>query len=124
MDPSERPGEEEVTRSDIEAVAATRAELGAAYEPDLLEAFADRVEHTIDERVERRLRARDREQALASRGGKQQLALGIVSVVACIPLVLALGLNGAMAPLVISLLAIAAINAAHASAVNGPRRPG
>ena len=47
-------------------------------------------------------------------GGQRQLALGIVSLVACIPICITLGVTGEFAALLVALLGIVAVNYAHA----------
>ena len=107
----ERPLE----HGDIEALAATRAELGKEYEPALLEAFADRVEATIERRVGEALHEARRGSAMERRMAGQQLALGIVSLVAAIPVSIVLGVNGQGFALLITLAAIVLVNFAHAA---------
>lgn len=46
--------------------------------------------------------------------GARQLALGIVSLVAFIPISIALGVNDQLMPLLITLLGIVGVNLAHA----------
>lgn len=126
---------EGVSRSDIEALGATRAELGSDYEPALLDNFADRVEAAIDARVAAEVARRQSGQQPSQyhsqtphgqgmvplqpgpapvRGGGQQLALGIVSLVSFIPISITLGVNGQFLALVITLFAIVGVNVAHA----------
>lgn len=125
---------EGVGRSDIEALAATRTDLGADYEPALLDNFADKVEAAIDARVAAEL-GRRRPQGgeyhfqtgqghgmvpvqhgpPPVRGGGQQLALGIVSMVAFIPISIVLGIHGQFLPLLITLFSIVGVNVAHSN---------
>ncbi|MCC2594700.1 hypothetical protein LKO27_14955 [Tessaracoccus sp. OS52] len=115
---------EGVARSDIEALGATRKELGSDYEPALLDNFADKVEKAIDARVSAELSRRGQQNAYGvapgrhgqppARGGGQQLALGIVSLVSFIPIGIVLGLNGAVFPLLVVMASIVAVNYAHA----------
>lgn len=101
-------------RSDIEALAATRAELGAEYEPALLDAFADRVEAAIDQRVTGALRSASAGGAMERRYAGQQLALAIVSLVAAIPISIVLGVTDHFAALLVAWFGIVAVNVAHA----------
>lgn len=129
------PGEEGVSRSDIEALGATRSDLGSDYEPALLDNFADKVEAAIDARVSAELARRGGQQPgqyqfqdshgkgmvpvhpspPPVRGAGQQLALGIVSLVAFIPISIVLGVNGQFLPLVVTLFSIVAVNFAHSN---------
>jgi hypothetical protein len=107
---------DELEPTEIEAALETRRELGARYDAELVEGFAERIERAVQDRTATELARRQRADAATSAAGIRQLALGIVSLVACIPLALALGLNGEVGALVIVLSAIVAVNWAHAMA--------
>ena len=78
--------DDELERRDYEALLATRRELGPDYEAALVESFAERVQRAVE--------ARSQSEALTvrqdrddERGDRQrQLALGIVSLGASIPI--------------------------------------
>ena len=106
--------DDELERSEIEAVLETRRELGQQYDAALVDGFAERIERAVEERVSDELATRKRADAIVASAGPRQLALGIISLVACIPICIPLGLQGQYAALVIALLAIVAINYAHA----------
>jgi hypothetical protein len=106
--------DEELERSEIEAVLATRRELGQQYDAVLVDGFAERIERAVEDRVAAELSHRARSQSAVTFGGQRQLALAIVSLVACIPICIPLGLQGELGPLLIALLAIVAVNYAHA----------
>lgn len=105
---------DDLERSEIEALAATRAELGPEYEPALLESFADKVEAAIEQRVGHALAQSRRGGAMERRLAGQQLALGIVSLVAAIPISIVLGVQGELLALLIAWAGIVAVNWAHA----------
>ena len=107
-------GEEELERSEIEAVLETRRELGASYDAALVDAFADRIERAVEKRTADALYSRDLRRMQADSGGKRQLALGIVSTVAAIPISITLGATDNLAALVVSWAGIVGVNAAHA----------
>ena len=139
--PSAGEPKDEINRSDIEALGATRSDLGSDYEPALLDNFADKVEAAIDARVSAELARRGGQQQPVGqyqfqdrhghgmvplhagpppvRGGGQQLALGIVSLVAFIPISIVLGIHGQFLPLVITLFSIVAVNFAHYNLYKG-----
>jgi len=48
----------ELSRDELEATLRARGELGRDREPDVIDAFLDRVERNIDARVDARLQAR------------------------------------------------------------------
>ncbi|MGI8646072.1 MAG: hypothetical protein ACR2JD_07120 [Nocardioides sp.] len=106
--------EEELERTEIEAVLETRRELGLQYDAALVDGFADRIERALDKRVSEELVQRKRADAAVASAGPRQLALGIISLVACIPISIPLGLQGQYPALLIVLLAIVAVNYAHA----------
>ena len=124
MHSGQRGPDEGISRSDIEALGATRSELGSDYEGALLDSFADRVERTIDERVNRELARRSGygghqvpqayRQPQPSSGSGMQLALGIVSLAAFIPISIVLGVTGSGFALIVTLAAILGVNVAHA----------
>ena len=110
-----------VERQEVEAFLETRRELGPAYEREIVDAFAERIESAVaaqaGERVEDVRRRRDDE-----RGDRQrQLALGIVSLVAGIPITAISTAMVDLPGLVVSWLGIVGVNAAHAAAINGRR---
>jgi hypothetical protein len=113
-------GPDDLERSEIEALGATRAELGRDYEPALLDAFADRVEAAVDRRIAAAVEAARPDHSLTRRLAGQQLALGIVSLVAAIPISIVLGIQDEIVALLIAWMGIVAVNFAHA--IQGRRR--
>jgi hypothetical protein len=107
-------GQQPLEHGDIQALAAARAELGRDYEPALLDAFAERVEATIEQRVGEALAHARRGSGMERRMAGQQLALGIISLVATIPIAIVLGIHDKGLALLITLTAIVAVNYAHA----------
>ncbi len=105
--------EDGVERSEIEALGAARAELGSDYEAALLDAFADKVEAAVSQRLAA-ARPAIPDPALAGRLAGQQLALGIVSLMAAIPISIVLGLNNQLLELLICWAGIVGVNWAHA----------
>ncbi|MDZ5662059.1 hypothetical protein SFC79_09825 [Nocardioides sp. S-58] len=106
--------EDELSRSDIEAALATRRELGARYDAELVDGFAERVERTVERRVAEQVAIQQRRTSAVAGAGARQLALGIVSLVAFIPISIALGVNGQFLALLVTLAGIVAVNVAHA----------
>jgi hypothetical protein len=112
------PGEE-LERSEVEAVLETRRELGLRYDAELVDGFADRIEAEVDRRVGAELQSRQHAQAAHRSAGARQLALGIISMVAGIPitaisLAVPENLDLSVFSLMFSWGGIAAVNAAHA----------
>jgi hypothetical protein len=114
--------DDKLERQEVEAFLETRRELGPSYEREVVDAFAERIERAVDARVFHQAadlkRQRDDE-----RGDRQrQLALGIVSIGASIPITIPLAVTGHELALGIAWAGIAAVNAAHASVVNARHR--
>jgi hypothetical protein len=107
-------GGEQIGREDAEALLEVRRELGPSYDEALVDSFAERIERAVAERVEDQL-ARRREVARAAAGsGGRQLALGIVSMVAAIPISIVLGVTGNYAAMFVAWVGIVLVNMAHA----------
>lgn len=112
-------GEDELERSEMEAVLETRRELGSTYDAALVESFADRIEAAVAARAAHDLDRRGRTDRDRAAAGPRQLALGIVSVVAGIPITaitLAVPESGELSllSLVVSMGGIVSVNVAHA----------
>ncbi|WP_104106469.1 hypothetical protein [Nocardioides sp. 616] len=114
------PGEE-IEPTETEALLQTRHELGARYDAELVAGFAERIERAVQDRVGDELARRRRAEAAVAAAGPRQLALGILSIIACIPISIVLGVQGELPALVVVLAAIVAINWAHAA--TGRRLP-
>ena len=106
--------EHDLGHGDIEAALATRRELGARYDAELVDGFADRIERAVDRRVAEQVALAQRHTAAVADAGGRQLALGIVSLVAFIPISIALGLNDQFLALLVTLAGIVGVNLAHA----------
>ena len=113
--------EDEIERQDVQAWLETRRELGPTYDDALVSSFADRIEKVVERRVSGRTDGLDRADRLVAEAGKRQLVLGVVSLGAGIPITAISAALADLPGLGIAWLGIAAVNAAHAAAVNGPR---
>ena len=110
--------DEELDRSEVEAVLETRRELGSTYDAALVDSFGDRIERAVDARVAS-VRSSAPVHVNREAHAKRQLGLGVVSVVAGIPIAaitLAVPENGELSlfSLVVSWGGIVAVNVAHA----------
>ncbi|MBD8869521.1 hypothetical protein [Nocardioides donggukensis] len=114
-------GDEQVERGDLEALLAARQELGEAYEPALVDSFAERIERAVAERAESRVSLQAHRQQMEARAVQKQFALGVGSVVASIPISIVLGVTGQLVALLIAWVGIVVVNVAHAM-VARPRR--
>jgi protein-S-isoprenylcysteine O-methyltransferase Ste14 len=108
------PDPDDLDRSEIEAVIETRRELGSAYEPALVDSFVEKVESAIEARVDARLAERQRSEAMERRHSGQQLALGIVSLVAAIAITIPLAVTDHLPAVIVSWIGIAVVNMAYA----------
>ena len=117
-------GEEELERTEVEAVLETRRELGSTYDRALVDSFADRIERAVEERVDARLQRRGAEQRSGEGGRIRQFVLGIISVGVGVPITIVpmVAADNGLPAVVVAWLGIVGVNAAHAATVNGPRR--
>ncbi len=104
----------ELERSEVEAHLEARRELGLHYDAVLVDGFAERIERAVEARADERRAQVDRAQRLVAAAGGRQLALGIVSLVAMIPITIVLGLNGELVALLLAVAAVVSVNLAHA----------
>ena len=106
--------EDDLGPGEIEAALAARRELGARYDAELVDGFAERIERAVERRVADQVEIHQRRASAVAGAGGRQLALGIISLVACIPITIVLGLNGELLALLVALAAIVGVNFAHA----------
>ncbi len=106
--------QDDLGHGDIEAALETRRELGARYDAELVDGFAERIERAVERRAAERGELQQRRTAAVAGAGGRQLALGIISLVACIPITIVLGLNGELLALLLALAAVVGVNVAHA----------
>lgn len=108
-------GDDPVERRDIEALLATRRELGATYDAALVESFADRIERTLEDKVGSAVDTRRHREQMERRQMIFQFVLGSASMVAAIPISITLGVTGDYLALLIAWAGIVGVNVAHAS---------
>ena len=106
--------DDDLGHGDIEAALETRRELGARYDVELVEGFAERIERAVDRRVADQVALMQRRTSAVASAGPRQLALGIISLVAFIPISIVLGVNGEFLALLVTLIGIVGVNVAHA----------
>ena len=120
--------EEELERTEVEAVLETRRELGSTYDRALVDSFADRIERAVEERVDARMQRRGDEQRSGEGGRIRQFVLGIISCGVGVPITIVpvLAVDGnpiaGLTATAMGWVGIIGVNAAHAATVNGPRR--
>jgi hypothetical protein len=111
------PQDDGLERHDVEAVLETRRELGLRYDAVLVDGFADRIEKAVEKRVADELADRRNADRSRASAGPRQLALGIVSTVAGIPIsaiALAAGEGSGLPALLVSWAGLVGVNVAHA----------
>jgi hypothetical protein len=117
--------EESLDRSEIEAVLETRRELGPTYDAALVDSFADRIEAAVAARVADQVVSRQRLDKARASAGPRQLALGIVSAGAGIPITaISLAVGGGLtglAAMVVGWAGLVGINVAHEAQSRGGR---
>ena len=117
--------DDELHRSEVEAVLETRRELGPSYDAALVDSFADRVERVVERRTAEELGRLERRGGHAEAAGRRQTALGIVSVGVGIPIsaiTLAVPHGAAsLGALVVAWCGIFGVNMAHAWQNRGVR---
>jgi|GEM_PF-1901590 len=107
-----------VSRGEAAAALSARGELGDRYEPEVVDAFADRVEHVIAERVHEEVAAQmrvDKRPPRRERGGSSGPRVAISSLIFGIPLSAVAGGTSGLAGLIVCWTGIALVNLA----VNG-----
>jgi hypothetical protein len=113
-----RPDPEDVDREEMEAVLETRRELGASYEPALVDSFAEKIERAIDARVSERTGGRGIQRPADAKAhqqaGQRQMILGFVSLGTGIPISAIAGSAGDLPGLIVAWAGIVGINVAHA----------
>lgn len=108
--------EEELGHGDIEAALATRRELGARYDAELVDGFAERIERAVDRRVADQVALMQRRTSGSEGSRNRQFALGVISLGAGIPITIVpmVATDGGLPAVVVAWLGIAGVNVAHA----------
>ena len=108
--------EKDLERTAMEAVLATRRELGSAYDAALVESFADRIEAAVEQRA----RAQVQQHGAAQRGDEgsriRQFVLGIISLGVGVPVTIVpmTATDNGLPAVVVAWLGITGVNVAHA----------
>ncbi|MFB7270534.1 hypothetical protein [Streptomyces sp. NPDC056244] len=112
-------------KKELDATLRARHELGAEYEPALVESFLEKIEQRLDGTVDRRVRREmaERQMAAARGTGKpgsgegfgERFGFGVISLILAIPLSAIAAVNADIEGLVVCWLGIFGVNAVHAS---------
>ncbi len=116
--------EQDLGHGDIEAALATRRELGARYDAEFVDGFAERIERAVERRVADQVAVQQRHTSDAAGGRVRQFALGVISLGVGVPVTIVpmVATDGGLPAVVVAWIGIVGVNAAHAAAVNGYRR--
>ncbi len=116
--------EEDLGHGDIEAALAARRELGARYDAELVDGFAERIERAVDRRVADQVALVQRRTSDDAGGRVRQFALGVISLAVGVPVTIVpmVATDNGLPAVVVAWLGIIGVNAAHAAAVNGRHR--
>jgi hypothetical protein len=116
--------EDDLGHGDIEAALAARRELGARYDAELVDGFAERIERAVERRAAQRGELQQRRTAGTEGGRIRQFVLGLVSVGVGVPITIVpmVATDNGLPAVIVAWLGIGAVNVAHASTLNGPRR--
>ena len=112
--PGEMPDDTGPTRDDLTAAVGARRELGPDYEDAVLDSFLARLDRQMQERVDATVAERSRRTTIAREERDPGLTLGIVSVIAGIPVTAITMGTEELAGLIVAWGGIAAVNVAHA----------
>ena len=112
--PGEVPEDSGPTRDDLTAAVGARRELGSDYEDAVLDAFLARLDRQMQERVDATVAQRSRRTTLYPGERDPGLTLGIISVIAGIPVTAITTGTEELAALIVSWAGIAAVNVAQA----------
>jgi hypothetical protein len=112
--PGEVPADTGPTRDDLTAAVGARRELGPDYEDAVLDGFLARLDRQMQERVDATVAERSRRTTLYPGERDPGLTLGIVSVIAGIPVTAITTGTEELAALIVAWGGIAAVNVAHA----------
>lgn len=116
--------EDDLGHGDIEAALAARRELGARYDAELVDGFAERIERSVERRVSDQVALQQQRSSDVSGGRVRQFALGIISLGVGVPVTIVpmVATDNGFPAVVVAWLGIVGVNAAHAAAVNGSGR--
>ena len=114
------PGIEEVGRSDVEALLEARRELGPSYDAALVDSFAERIERAVAQRADSGIAESQRIERRAGDRDAKHLALGIVSLVAGIPITAISATIVDLPGLIVAWTGIVGVNVSYA--LRGRRR--
>ncbi len=103
----------EISREDVASALGARRELGRDLEPEVIDAFLDRVERGIDARVDQRLADRAPASRRSRSGRSDRLALAIVSLGTGIPITAIAGEAGGLPGILVAWAGIVGVNAIY-----------
>jgi hypothetical protein len=103
----------EISREDVASAVGARRELGRELEPEVVDAFLERVERGIDARVDRRLAERGGSVLAGMEDRGTSMTLAIVSLGTGIPITAIAGGIAGLPGIIAAWLGIVGVNALH-----------
>ena len=98
------PPHDRITRDDVSSLVGARRELGEDMEPELVDAFLDRVDAAVE------ARAREKRPLPFDDGRGERLALAIVSLGTGIPITAIAADGGGVQGIIVAWLGIVGVN--------------
>ncbi|AXG79759.1 hypothetical protein [Streptomyces paludis] len=110
-------------KKELDATLQARRDLGAEYEPALVESFLEKVEESLDQTIDRRVRRRlaeqqtlaargpDRPPGSAAEGFGERFGFAVISLILAIPLSAIAVANAGIGGLLVCWLGIVGVNA-------------
>jgi hypothetical protein len=108
------PGNDDVSRQDVEALLEARRELGPSYDAALVDSFAERVERAVEERVDAVVADRRGDRGQEKERDVRQFVLGIVSLGTGIPITAISASTADVPGLIVAWTGIVGVNVAYA----------
>lgn len=107
-------GDTRETREDLRAAVAARHDLGADYEPEVIDAFIERLDARIAGRVDQELAARPAPRQTPVKGDSAATWVALASLVFGVPITAIATENAGIVGAMVAWAGIATINLAHA----------
>lgn len=112
-------------KKELDAHLQARTELGAEYEPALIESFLEKVEQRLDGAVDQRVRRQLAEQqmvvargprppASSAEGFGERFGFGIISLILAIPLSAIAAVNADLPGLIVAWVGVCGVNVVYA----------
>ncbi|MFY0409180.1 hypothetical protein [Solicola sp. PLA-1-18] len=105
---------------DVRATAAARGELGAEFEPALIDSLVERIDQAVEQRVQAQVGRQPELLPRRRRSGGYPVALSYVSLGTGIPITAIAGGTAGLGGIALAWLGIVGVNVAAALGTRGP----